>query len=307
MDTQTLKKSIIDKTFDNFYIIAGDEPKVERIYIEKISEVSKKPLRFIDTISDIYGNTSSGLFSISYCYVCMDDDVFMTTEKAWDAVERSLGDNILILWLSNLDKRGKFYKRFSDRIYEFEPMHVEVLKKHISEQIQLSNENMDELIDMCGGDYGRCLLEIDKIKHYAEVDTDAGFRELVKCGVIYRQQIGNCAFEFADAVASGDLSNTFRLYECCIANGESVLGLLALLYNRFKMMLMVQSCNSQNIESVTGLNAWEIRMAKSLIGAYSVQELVYALKIIRNTEKGYKKGLIEEDFVMPFVLIKILT
>ena len=66
--------------------------------------------------------------------------------------------------------RATFYKHYKDEIIDFEPLPDGILKKYIQKEIALSDKSCQKLIDICEHDYGRILLEIDKIKRYVDID-----------------------------------------------------------------------------------------------------------------------------------------
>ena len=79
-----------------------------------------------------------------------------------------------------------------------------------------------------------------------------------------------------------------------------------MLYNNFKIILLIQSCKSNDIEKTTGLKSNEIYFNKDKTGYYSIGELVNALKIIQKTEEGIKTGKIDEEISIDYVLDNIL-
>ena len=96
----------------------------------------------------------------------------MNSEKLQQQIDAGLlGDNMLIHLLTIVDKRTKFYKAYKDAIIEFERLSDTMLKKYIQKEIKLSERNTERLIDVCEHDYGRILLEIDKIKRYVDANT----------------------------------------------------------------------------------------------------------------------------------------
>jgi len=168
MEIAELKNQIVTKQLMPFYIFSGPEWKVQRVYLEQMAANSGKALRYIDSIADIYGKIkSSSLMTVSYIYVVRDDKDLMQNEKLLAQVESMLKKNILVLLLTTVDKRLKFYKQYKDTIIEFEPLKPAILKKYIQKEINLSDTNIDKLMEVCEYSYGRCLLEIDKIRRYA--------------------------------------------------------------------------------------------------------------------------------------------
>ena len=319
MTVQEVKTQIKNKSVKPFYIFTGDELEVINIYINKIAECKNLGVSRIDSISSIYSKFLSKSFvTKNYCYVLRDDKELLTQEKVWDAltVKGVQGNNIIILVLTTVDKRSKFYKRFQDSIVEFEHLPDTVLIKYIRKEIPLHDKNCKKLIDICESDYSRILLEVDKIYCYAQrwyvewiggkwVDYDAAFLDLINQGVIY-QPPKDAIFDFVDSVLKGKSAKSFELLRNCYGVGESPIVLLSVLYNNVKQVLQVQSCTSKDIAKTTGLSARQVKCAKEKCGYYSIGDLVYFLKLIRRVEKGIKTGEIEECVAVDYVLVNML-
>lgn len=315
MTVQEVKTQIKNKAVKSFYIFTGLESKVIDVYVNKISECKGIEVVRVDSISEIYSKfISKSLVSNNYCYVLRDDKELLIQDKLWDslAVENVQGNNIVILVLTNIDKRGKFYKRFKDDIVEFEHMPENVLIKYIKKELSLSEQNCKKLIDICESDYNRILLELDKIKQYRAYDiskdgneSDKAFRELLAQGVIY-QPPKDAIFDFVDCVLKHKINQSFELLENCRGVGESNIVILSVLYNNVKQVLQVQSCQSKDISKTTGLTAWQVKCAKEKCGYYTIGDLVYFLKLIRKVEKGIKTGEIDESISVDYVLVNML-
>lgn len=169
MNLQALKNELKQKIVRPFYIFTGDEWQGQLIYINQISKVKELSVNRLDSISKVYMKLKSGSFiSNSSIYVVRDDVEFIQNEKLQENVKGSLGNNVYILLLTSVDKRTKFYKKYKDDIVEFEYFDDKVLIKYIQKEIDLSPANCKKLIDVCESDYGRILLEIDKIKRYCD-------------------------------------------------------------------------------------------------------------------------------------------
>lgn len=313
MTVQEVKNQIKTNKVKNFYIFTGQESRVIDIYIHKIAECKKLEIQYINSISDIYSKFfNKSLVTKNYCYVLRDDKELLLQEKLWQplSIENVQGNNIVILVLTNVDKRSKFYSRFKNDIVEFEHLPDNILIKYIKKEITLSDKNCKKLIDICESDYSRILLEIDKIKQYAREFSgnygfDNFFQMLVGSGTIY-QPPKDAIFDFVDSVLKGKVKQSFELLENCYGVGESNIVLLSVLYNNVKQVLQVQSCESNDIAKTTGLTGWQIRNAKDKCGYYSIGDLVYLLKLIRNVEKGIKTGEIEESISVDYVLVNML-
>ena len=245
------------------------------------------------------------LISTPKCYVIRDDVEFTKEESIWGNLEGIIGQNLVIWVFTSLDKRSKFYKQFKNLICEFNHLSEDVLLKYVQKEINLTEHNARYLIQLCGNDYSRILLEIDKIKHLAfQEDYDWAFNVLLEKGTIY-QPPRDAIFMWVDAVLKRQKLAAFGLLQECIEIGEASLTLISVLYNNAKQVLQVQSCESKDIVNTSGLTAWQVKCAKDKMGYYTNRELVNMLKIIQEVEKNIKIGLISEDISVPYILVSI--
>ena len=172
IDASTIKNQLKTNTLQSFYVFTGPEWKVQQLYIDQIVKVSGKQKKYIDSISDIFSKMKNRSFiQQSFVYILRDDKTLMTDEQLQNRLSSVLSDNILILLVTNLDKRTKFYKKHGNSICEFEQLKPAILKKYVQKAIDISDKNCERLMEVCEYDYGRCLLEIDKIRRYAESES----------------------------------------------------------------------------------------------------------------------------------------
>jgi len=227
-----------------------------------------------------------------------------------------MGNNILIMQSDGLDKRTKFYKAYKGAIIEFEPLKPQILKKYIQKEIALSDANCDKLMEICEYDYGRCLLEIDKIQQYRtaqglyDIDNndhtgDDAFKALLNKGVIY-QLPKDAIFDFVDAILDKKTDLSFDLYQQCLAVGESVMVMLTVLYNNAKATLQVQSCKSGDIGKATGLSYFQITNAKKHCRKYNNRGLINIMKQCQKCQQGIVTGTMDEEYVMEYILSNVL-
>lgn len=305
MEITEIKSHIKNKSFNNFYIFSGSEWKIQRLYLDQISKVSGKELKYIDSITDIYGRRNNTSFiKKSYLYVVRDDKELIQNEKIQSQLNSIIGSNILILILTSVDKRLKFYKSYQDRICEFGSLKPEILKKYIQKEVNLSDNNCDKLMEICEYDYGRCLLEIDKIKCFDSRATNSAFEHLLKAGIIY-QPPKDAIFDFIDAILDADINLSFNLYHQCLAVGEATMVMLSVLYNNTKALLQVQSYKGNNLEKATGLTAWQIMNAKKHLNKRSIRELLDIIEYCQESQQAIVTGKIDEEFIMENLLTKI--
>lgn len=319
MQPTEIKAHIQTKQFRSFYIFAGPEWKVQRTFIDMISKVAGKELNYIEGIMDVYSKLNNRSFiQKSYVYVVRDDKEILQNEKLQSQLSSILGDNILILLLTTVDKRLKFYKTFKEDICEFEALKPDILRKYIQKEIDLSDKNADKLAEVCEQDYGRCLLEIDKIKQYVagafnlseaaqkfdKSRWNIAFEELLNSGIIY-QPPKDAIFDFIDAILDSKVDLVFDLYEQCLAVGEASMVMITVLYNNAKAVLQVQSCESNDVSKSTGLTSFQVMNAKKHVGVFSNGELLHIMNLCQEGQQGIVTGTIEEEFVMDYILTGI--
>lgn len=309
MNMQALKAQIVSKKLDNFYIFVGPERKVAGIYIEQMANAQNatvKNLESITVLAKILRTPS--MFKQRHIYIVSDDKDILSDENAQAFISRAgerTGDIVVLLYEA-IDKRKKLYKSFEDRIVEFEHLPVNVLRHYAAKKLKLRDESYDRLIAICEQDYGRLLLEMDKIACYSEateMSDEEAFQLLVDDGTIFTPPT-DAVFKFVDAVLYNRPHSAFDLLDESLACGEANLVLLANLYSSAKQVLQVQATpKGADVLAVTGLTAFQVKCGRERSGRFSNGDLIYLMRLIQRVESGIKRGDIEEDVAVPYVLV----
>ena len=294
MDIVKLKKQIKENKLDNFYILAGEELGVLNMYINKMGNNIVRA----EEVADIWRYlTQNTLARNNAIYVVRDDKKFMTNEKAWTNIESKIKNGILVLLLSNIDKRSKFCKQFEDRIIVFEKMTAPQLLKHCQKQLPKTKVDVIEhLIYLCDNDYTRIENEIDKCKRLNKTIT----KELLEELIIPPKE--STPYTFIEALIRGDYYNTIYDLNNLLKDGESGLMLLGLMYSNFRNAILVVG----NKKGESGVNGY---VAKNIMENLNYQptELLAALRIIQKYESGIKKGEYEEQLATQLATLEILS
>lgn len=311
MNITDIKTQIKNKQISQYYIFAGDELEVQRIYINKIAEIHGGTIIRPACIADVWPSIiSPSLFDEPCIYVVRDDKDLMQNETLQGQVESAnLYGNIIIHLVTAVDKRTKWYKSNSDKIVLFEHLSTEMLVKYCQQLVALNKTNCERLIDICENDYSRILLEIDKIKSFItflpECDCNKVFEQFVEDGTIY-QPPKDAIFELVDAILKRQVNRVYNLLEQCYAVGEANMVILSVLFNNARQVLQVQSCKSADIAKSTGLTSWQVKCAKEKCGYYTNGELVNILRVIQKVQKGIITGQIEDSLAVEYLLVNIL-
>lgn len=311
MNLFELKKQLSEKTLQPLYIFTGEEFAVMDIYINKVAEVMGVKPKRVDSVAGIYANMQNqSLLVKASCYVIRDDKDYLAQDGIWDDMAAGFiqGNNVIILIYTNLDKRSKFYKQHNKSFTEFEYLSAEVLAKYIDKDIGLDNRRAITLANLCDCNYGRIILECDKLYQLSKargIDIAAAFEIALAEGLIYTAP-RDVMFDMIDAVCKRQPKASYALMEEVLATNDSPLGAISLLYTNFKSMLLVSGAKGKNIAETTGLTAWQIKLAKEKGNHYSIGELVNAVRLIRETERGIKTGGIEQKIALEYILTSIL-
>lgn len=302
MNLIDLKTQIISKQLDNIYYFTGEDWKLRNTYIHQIATVKHSKLQYVDSVKEIIGSAkSSSIISGTTCYVIYEDKEYITNEKAWTTLKEIVNHDTIIFVYNTLDKRSKFYKQLKDTLVEFNHMNDDLLYKYINQAISLNIRNSQRLIDVCEKDYGRIMLEVDKIKHYSLIDYNKGCEILFDKGLIYTPP-KDAVFDLVDAIIKKD-TDAFYLYDQCKKVGESNLVILTNLFNTVKATYQVQTYTGNgDIGKVTGLNNGMVWGCKKRVGYRSNRTLLYIMKLVHRIECGIKKGTMEDEISIDYLL-----
>lgn len=222
-----LKEDILNKTVGNLLVFNGTEWAVKKHYINKLSEDYKVVKYLQDTIELSNNMVSKGLFKKKTLYVVPHDlDFLKSTGKEFEAIMNKIknSDNGVV-WIYSTELPKTFVTHFDDYITEFEEVEEDIFKELILHEISLMPSNVDKLCKNCKRNYGMALLEIDKIKSYAQyenVSNDVAFEDLYMNELLVVEKDKFDCKEFMNHFLIGDfkgLSHSLQcLYECNFEN-----------------------------------------------------------------------------------------
>lgn len=322
MTRQQLEQQYKRGNVDRFNIFYGPEYALMKVCLGEIHLVTHADIVYKDTVADAVASMRAPSFIIkSKCFVVRDDKDFLKNEKAWGglSVLARKSNDFLVLQFSALDKRSRFYKRFQEQLVYFgTPLPQELLDR-IQVMIPLDASHAEKLAHVCCNDYGLIVNELKKIIDYTKakcleddayvLDFNQSFDLLLSRGCIGKTNPSELLFELVDALLLRDKNLSVKCLSTFLSHGESGLAALALLYNRFKDVLMLQNMgkNPINIAERTGMTSWQIKNAYNKLNHYSIKELQDALITIMHAENAVKiSGTMDEKTALSYVVVNIL-
>ncbi len=313
MELVDLMKKISEDNIPNFLILFGNEQKILELYVEKILEKLQAKKVICESVSNFI--SISGRKSIDKSkkvYVVQEDMNYSKAEDSWDKIQKHMKHNYLILRYNSLDKRSAFVKKNQQNIVEFSYLSNEVLQQYIQRDLSnLSDENVSKLISYCNNDYGRILLEIDKVKQYMNSiksnNEDKCFNELDKQG-LFHKEIGDITFELTDAVLGGYPDTAIKKLDEAKRKCEPAMMIATILYTGFRNLLSYQGLgkNKQGAVERTGMTNGEVWRCSKLTGGYTISELKRNMFLCQKVESGIKMGTIDEDIALEYLVLSCL-
>ena len=313
MELIDLMKKISSNDIPHFLILFGEEQKIIDIYINNICDNIQAKKVVKESVSSVVKNI--GKKSIDKCkklYIVADDIAFTKLEDNWESAKNVMNKDYVILRYNSLDKRSAFVKKNQQNIVEFSHLSDDVLQQYIQRDLpDLSDENVSKLISYCSNDYGRILLEVDKIKQYSSVRTDltidSCFVQLDKQG-LFHKEIGDITFELTDAVLGGYPEKAIQKLDEAKRKGEPAMMISSILYNGFRNLLAYQGLgkNKQGAMERTGMTKGELWRCTKNVGGYSMKEVKRNMLFCQKVESGIKMGTIDEDIALEYLVLSCL-
>lgn len=314
MELVDLMKRISSNDIPHFLILFGEEQTILNIYLTHILEVTNTKRISADSVSYIMQNINKKRFDKSIrLYVVQDDMAFLRAEDSWETVRNTPTKDYIILRYHSLDKRSAFVKKNQQNLVEFARLSKEVLQTYISKDLpDLSEKNSSKLVEYCNYDYGRILMEIDKIKQYSSVRTDltidSCFVQLDKQG-LFHKEIGDITFELTNAVLGGYSETAIQKLDEAKRKGEPAMMIVSILYTGFRNLLAYQGLgsNKQGAMERTGMTKGELYGCTKNVGGYSIAEVKRNMLKCQEIEAGIKMGTIDEDIALEYAVLSCLA
>ena len=313
MELVNLMKKISEDNIPHFLILFGEEQKILELYEDKIAEKLQAKKVMCESVSNFVSTACrKSIDKSKKVYIVQEDMNYLKEEDSWDKIQKYVRNNYIILRYHSLDKRSTFVKKNQQNIVEFSHLSDDVLQQYIYRDLpDLSDENVSKLIRYCSNDYGRILLEIDKVKQYMNSikskNEDKCFEELDKQG-LFHKEIGDITFELTDAVLGGYTEKAIQKLDEAKRKGEPAMMIATILYTGFRNLLSYQGLgkNKQGAVERTGMTSGEVWRCSKLIGGYSITEIKRNMFLCQKVESGIKMGTIDEDIALEYLVLSCL-
>ena len=307
MELFDLQNKVLCNEYPRVLLFVGEDYALINMYINKLADKLHYVKYVVDDLqSVIEGSKIGGILPENKLYIIRHNKDVITQEKLWLDLEKKIHSNMLIFVFESLDKRTRFYNKYKENVVNFavqkEDIYIDMLKK----TSKLNKQHMSYLGKICGYNYGRSLLEIDKIQQYAKshnIDENTAFGQLISAKSIYTGGV-DVVFDFVNSVLDAKV-NMYSYYKILQEQGESNMKLISLLYTAFRNQFIVQTVSRPDTNA-TGLNQYTINACLKRINRYSEKNLRDAMQLIGELERGVKSGKYDENVIIDYFFAEIL-
>lgn len=312
MTISDVKRQIQENAIGNLYVFVGEEIGIMNIYIDMIADEFENVVNTA-SITSIYKTlTSKSLFNTGQntLYIIREDSAFLSNEKYWDSIIPILESrNITIIFkYEEISKSNKIYRALEDRIVIFDRLSPNILKKYIQDVVDIPVAYCEYLIDVCGRDYSRIMLEVDKIINLSEI---AGIKhkealETINADGLIHATVGGSVYDLVDDIMYGNRQDVLDSLSKCKLRGDNQMYILSILHSTAKSVLQIQLCNGKEVQKITGLTAYQVKNAKQYINARTNEQLIRIIKLVKYCEESIKNGTLSSDNVLDYLIVNAM-
>ena len=317
---QELQQSIINNDlffkYGSKLIFTGEDSYLQKLYINQIARIDKAKVIYADSYLEIKrALTTTTMMEQNKLFVIRNTNEFNSNIELFNQIVPAK-NKMLILIFDKIDKRSSFFKETESITCNFEKMTDEqllhIIRKNYKSLDGLSDDNCYRIIDLVNKDYGRLLLELDKldiilpIKEKEAKEGNLFFDEIndlfeivIKDGLIH-QDIDNNVFNLVDAILNKEYINIHNLHKIAKNAEFDVFSLMGLLYTNYKNALLYKCSKDVN------LSGFIKNKINGFINKYNIYELISKLQIIQEMEQSIKTGKIDSLIADEILLIRLL-
>lgn len=308
MDLQDLKTQLSGNNLSNFYIFAGDEVGIMSEYVKKMKKVTNYSLNVADSWKEVKGQAlHKGLFGIKSIFYVLNDKKFNEDAELIAAIQHKRINGILILRFDKIDSRSAWVKQFESNIIYFNKLSNEVLIGYIYKFFIIDKQLANQLVEICGRDYSRLMLEMDKLYHLIEGNSnkpaDMLVRRAVRNGLI-NAEYNSKIFELSGLILQQDFISAFALARECIEHNEEPLVLIKLVFNGFKNLLTYIGYNEKVPQDE--MNYYTLQQVRSVKSLWYASQVIRVLKTLQEIDIQLKSGRLDKEIALDYLIINII-
>ncbi len=317
-----LKASLKNKV-ENAYLISGDDRYLCYDALKKIEDslaITIKDMNSVTisgdkvTAKEIVESANMYPFGDEYRLVVVKDFDRAKNKEEFKVIEAylkaPLASTVIVFF--NPDS-ADFYKGMAGLTTidcsKIEPKVISAyIKNNLAKnEIQASEEAVENLILFCDSDMTRITNELEKLIAYV-ADTKTLTADIVKEFVVQDKEYQ--VYELAEFIAKGESKKAIDLVDSFMVKPGSAFVILSPLFNNYRRALFVSINKDKTpaeLASMLGVKEFAIKMLKTQIARFSPKQLKQIVDMIAEYDKKIKIGEIKENVAIKTIVINILN
>ena len=305
MNLKQLKTAIENKTLNDDLIIfkVSDNDFIANQYRSEISKISNKEIEYIDSLTpfiqsndDLFNDNSLEQFST---IKVLREDVFIYSNVIPSALS-----GIIVITNKFHDKQvEKDLQSYIVELPKLEPWQIKDYVYSIAEGVD--TKDLDWLLSLCSNNIFRLQQELDKITIFSKNERKYLFTDLIRDGALDDLTPYNI-FNFTGAITSKNIPQLLGIYENINSVDINEFGLLKILIQNFKNLILVQLNSNPTTES-TGLESKQLWAIKKQPRCYSPEQLLNIFTFLCDIDRQVKEGELPTEIMRDYMIIKILS
>lgn len=279
MELSALKTAILANKIPNMLVFEVEEPTLARQYIDKISSTTNKPPKFYDKAEEAIYDFTTNLRD-DYVFVIQDSRT-AKIEDLWDACITP--DRHIIIYLSEIDRKSKFYRDNQDYVVPFKKVDTYSLLAYLQKlckinSVEISQDKLLRVIEFCNGDLGCILNEMDKIFVMQQDNSNLLVEYMEKEGFSDYRKVN--VYTMVDKIMK---KNTSALYDIQKLS-ESPVGILVLIYTNARRNLFYAKDEYYSKVMLLCIDMYNKIISGKMGAEYALKYVLYQLILGGSTE-----------------------
>ena len=305
MTLELLKTQIETNTVEDKLIILCEATSkfITNQYIHAIANCKKLDIEYVDSIEELTAGSDS-LFSFFETVAPASLRVFKT--EVFDYTNPKLTQQTHTIVVTSKIAKGDTNTIFEDYIIKVPPIEDWMIRDYVYSTVEgVSHKELDKLINICGTNYDRLQLELDKVTLFSEPEREYLFADLLRDGAV-DDLSSYSIFNFTNAITSKDIPSIKSIYKELTRMDVNEFGLLTILTKNFRNIIMVQ-LNSNPTPENTGLESKQLYAISKIPRKYTADQLVGIYQMLLKIDSQIKSGELPTEYVIDYIVTKILS
>lgn len=212
------------------------------------------------------------------------------------------------------DGRKKLFTTIAKKhaAVKFDLLEDKDIAKRIAKELKSDGKKMDnaavtELIFLAGRGLSRVLSEVEKLRAYVQERSTITVEDV---RAVVTPSLESSVFRLVDAVIDRDLQTAGQLLTLLIEQGESTLGILAMLTRQVRFMAYMKSMRDagepmQSIEKALAMNHYAAQRTERQIRRFSAHTLMEAYQACVEADYSVKSGQARDRAALDRIIFRL--